>query len=148
MNVVLILLLLIFDVNMLKMKRLVNKMIEHCTHWYTTWNVNQENDDINNNLYKVHISLYENFLPGFIKVSEWCTALETSTGLNLPWRLLRDKLVILDTKNQLVKYLTTFDKINDYNINVSILINKNSERFCIFWISVRPMCNNGSWYII
>lgn len=46
--------------------------------------------------------------------------METSTGLNLPWRLLKDKLVTLDSKNQLVKYSTTFDKINDHDIiNVS-----------------------------
>lgn len=67
----------------------------------------------------INFYISQHFIPGFIKVSEWCTAMETATGLNLPWRLLRDKLVLLDPTNQLVKYSTTFDRINAYDINVS-----------------------------
>lgn len=55
-------------------------------------------------------------LTGFIPVSDWCRALETATELALPWRMLRDKLVALEPETQLVKYSTTFDKINNSDI--------------------------------
>lgn len=45
--------------------------------------------------------------------------MESATQLGLPWRLLRDKLVVLDAETGLVKYNTTFDKLNDSDIHVS-----------------------------
>lgn len=59
-------------------------------------------------------------LAGYIQVSEWCRAMEAATGLGLPWRMLRDKLVALDPDTQLVRYATTFDKLSDNNKSVSI----------------------------
>lgn len=59
-------------------------------------------------------------IAGYIPVSEWCRSMEAATGLGLPWRMLRDKLVTLDPDTQLVKYSTTFDKLNDNNKSVSI----------------------------
>lgn len=53
-------------------------------------------------------------------MSDWCRALETATELALPWRMLRDKLVALEPETQLVKYSTTFDKINNSDITVSV----------------------------
>ncbi|KAK4887062.1 hypothetical protein RN001_003333 [Aquatica leii] len=53
---------------------------------------------------------------GFIPLSEWCRALEAATELSLPWRMLKDKLVTVDSETQMVKYSTTFDKINDSDI--------------------------------
>ncbi|KAK9753514.1 Calcineurin-like phosphoesterase [Popillia japonica] len=54
---------------------------------------------------------------GFINVSDWCRIMESATQLGLPWRLLRDKLVVLDAETGLVKYNTTFDKLNDSDIH-------------------------------
>lgn len=45
--------------------------------------------------------------------------MEASTGLGLPWRMLRDKLVTLDAETQLVDYATTFNKLSDNNKSVS-----------------------------
>lgn len=59
------------------------------------------------------------FSAGFINVSDWCRIMESATQLGLPWRLLRDKLVVLDAETGLVKYNTTFDKLNDSDIHVS-----------------------------
>ncbi|KAF5297302.1 hypothetical protein FQA39_LY12141 [Lamprigera yunnana] len=53
---------------------------------------------------------------GFIPLSEWCRALEAATELSLPWRMLKDKLVSVSPETQLVRYSTTFDKINDSDI--------------------------------
>lgn len=53
-------------------------------------------------------------------MTEWCRVMEAATGLSLPWRMLRDKLVTLDLETQKVRYSTTFDKINDSDINVSV----------------------------
>lgn len=55
-------------------------------------------------------------------MSEWCRSMEAATGLGLPWRMLRDKLVTLDPETQLVKYSTTFDKLSDNNKSVSTKI--------------------------
>ncbi|XP_067004767.2 serine/threonine-protein phosphatase rdgC [Anabrus simplex] len=45
---------------------------------------------------------------GYITVSEWCTAMQTRTGLGLPWRMLREKLVNVDPETGRVDYMTTF----------------------------------------
>lgn len=63
--------------------------------------------------------LFCTILLGYISVSEWCKAMETATDLGLPWRMLRDKLVALDSSSGKVKYSTTFDKINATDISVS-----------------------------
>ena len=63
---------------------------------------------------------FMSYIPsGYISVSEWCKAMETATDLGLPWRMLRDKLVALDSSSGKVKYSTTFDKINATDISVS-----------------------------
>ncbi|KAI4463826.1 serine/threonine-protein phosphatase 5-related [Holotrichia oblita] len=54
--------------------------------------------------------------------------MESATQLGLPWRLLRDKLVALDSETGLVKYSTTFDKLNDSDIHVSI--DFNIPKYC------------------
>lgn len=51
--------------------------------------------------------------------------MEAATGLGLPWRMLRDKLVAVDPDTQLVKYSTTFDKLSDDNKSVSSLFRNN-----------------------
>ncbi|XP_018320018.1 serine/threonine-protein phosphatase rdgC [Agrilus planipennis] len=48
---------------------------------------------------------------GYISLSEWCSSLEAATGLGLPWRMLKDKLVVTDPERNKVQYETTFDKI-------------------------------------
>ncbi|XP_049810446.1 serine/threonine-protein phosphatase rdgC [Schistocerca nitens] len=47
---------------------------------------------------------------GFITVSEWCAAMEAKTGLTLPWRMLKDKLVSVDPSSGRVQYVTTFQE--------------------------------------
>nr|XP_018916539.1 PREDICTED: serine/threonine-protein phosphatase rdgC [Bemisia tabaci] len=48
---------------------------------------------------------------GLITVADWCRAMDNTTGLNLPWRLLRDKLVTLDPKGSgKVNYKSTFQE--------------------------------------
>lgn len=61
------------------------------------------------------------FFSGLIPVSEWCSMMEITTELALPWRMLRDKLVTLEPGTQMVRYSTTFDKINDSDITVSTI---------------------------
>ncbi|KPI91275.1 Serine/threonine-protein phosphatase rdgC [Papilio xuthus] len=46
---------------------------------------------------------------GFISVSDWCYAMEETTHLGLPWRMLKDKLVRTDPDTRLVRYMDTFD---------------------------------------
>lgn len=53
-------------------------------------------------------------------MSDWCKIMESATQLGLPWRLLRDKLVSADPETGRVKYSTTFDKLNDNDLDVSI----------------------------
>ncbi|VEN56607.1 unnamed protein product, partial [Callosobruchus maculatus] len=50
---------------------------------------------------------------GYISVTEWCVALEKATGLQIPWRMLKDKLVTIDPETNKVKYQTTFDIKSD-----------------------------------
>nr|CAD7411439.1 unnamed protein product [Timema cristinae] len=45
-----------------------------------------------------------------ITVTQWCTALETRTGLSIPWRMLREKLVNMDTASGKVEYASTFQE--------------------------------------
>ncbi|KAK5643890.1 hypothetical protein RI129_007735 [Pyrocoelia pectoralis] len=93
-------------------------------------------------------------LTGFIPVSEWCKTMETVTELGLPWRMLREKLVALDTETQMVNYSTTFDKINNSDITtvqgantvVETLYRNKSSLEAIFRIidkdnSARICCN-------
>lgn len=54
---------------------------------------------------------------GLISIGDWCKAMETATGLELPWRMLRTKLVTIDTDSQMVSYRTTFDNIGKANTN-------------------------------
>lgn len=55
--------------------------------------------------------------------------MEAATGLGLPWRMLRDKLVAVDPDTQLVKYSTTFDKLSDDNKSVSSPFRNFGPRF-------------------
>lgn len=49
---------------------------------------------------------------GLITVSEWCHVMEVRTGLCLPWRMLKEKLVSVDPAGSgKVLYLTTFQEI-------------------------------------
>ncbi|KAJ8922782.1 hypothetical protein NQ315_007817 [Exocentrus adspersus] len=50
---------------------------------------------------------------GYISITEWCVALEQATGLQIPWRMLKDKLVSIDPETNKVKYQTTFDIKSD-----------------------------------
>ncbi|XP_057659021.1 serine/threonine-protein phosphatase rdgC isoform X1 [Diorhabda carinulata] len=50
---------------------------------------------------------------GYISITQWCVALENITGLQLPWRMLKDKLVTVDPETNKVKYQTTFDVKNE-----------------------------------
>ncbi|XP_050498182.1 serine/threonine-protein phosphatase rdgC isoform X2 [Diabrotica virgifera virgifera] len=50
---------------------------------------------------------------GLISITQWCVALEEITGLQLPWRMLKDKLVAVDADTNKVKYQTTFDVKNE-----------------------------------
>nr|CAD7438722.1 unnamed protein product [Timema bartmani] len=47
---------------------------------------------------------------GLITVTQWCTALETRTGLSIPWRMLREKLVNMDAASGKVEYASTFQE--------------------------------------
>ncbi|XP_063223975.1 serine/threonine-protein phosphatase rdgC [Bacillus rossius redtenbacheri] len=47
---------------------------------------------------------------GFITVTEWCSAMESRTGLTIPWRMLREKLVSQDPVSKNVEYMTTFQE--------------------------------------
>lgn len=57
-------------------------------------------------------------LLGFISVSDWCYAMEETTHLGLPWRMLKDKLVRTDPETRLVRYMDTFE----LNANVSLIV--------------------------
>ncbi|GBP41668.1 hypothetical protein EVAR_31986_1 [Eumeta japonica] len=46
---------------------------------------------------------------GYISVTDWCNALEETTHLGLPWRMLKDKLVRTDKETRKVRYMDTFD---------------------------------------
>lgn len=59
---------------------------------------------------------------GLISVGDWCKAMETATGLELPWRMLRNKLVEVDTESQMVIYRTTIENIGKTNTNVSLYL--------------------------
>nr|XP_022902059.1 serine/threonine-protein phosphatase rdgC-like [Onthophagus taurus] len=50
---------------------------------------------------------------GFITISEWCSAMLTATGLSLPWRILKDKLVLVNPDSERVQYGTTFDFLEE-----------------------------------
>ncbi|RZC41706.1 serine/threonine-protein phosphatase rdgC, partial [Asbolus verrucosus] len=56
-------------------------------------------------------------LTGYITVSEWCKVMERATGLGLPWRMLREKLVTVDADTQKVNYSSTFENISSHKIN-------------------------------
>ncbi|XP_030767098.1 serine/threonine-protein phosphatase rdgC [Sitophilus oryzae] len=46
---------------------------------------------------------------GLISVTQWCLTLERCTGLQIPWRLLKEKLVTIHPETKMVQYQTTFD---------------------------------------
>jgi hypothetical protein len=52
-----------------------------------------------------HVSLLH---AGLISLSEWCTAMEDQTRLGIPWRMLREKLVIVEPSSGKVEYNSTF----------------------------------------
>lgn len=45
---------------------------------------------------------------GFISVGDWVEVMERESHLNLPWRVLKDKLVTLHPTNGQVDYHSTF----------------------------------------
>ncbi|KAG8240740.1 protein phosphatase, EF-hand calcium binding domain [Homalodisca vitripennis] len=50
---------------------------------------------------------------GLISVTDWCTVMEARTGLSLPWRMLKEKLVSVDSAGSgKVRYMTTFQDID------------------------------------
>lgn len=53
-------------------------------------------------------------------MSDWCHAMEMGTELTLPWRMLRDKLVVMEEGTNKVKYMTTFEKIEGDEMIVSV----------------------------
>ncbi|XP_063380097.1 serine/threonine-protein phosphatase rdgC isoform X1 [Cydia fagiglandana] len=46
---------------------------------------------------------------GYIPISDWCAAMEETTHLGLPWRMLKDKLVRTDPDTRRVRYMDTFE---------------------------------------
>lgn len=46
--------------------------------------------------------------------------MEKATGLGLPWRMLKEKLVTVDPESQQVTYASTFENISSHKINVSL----------------------------
>ncbi|XP_050299789.1 serine/threonine-protein phosphatase rdgC [Anthonomus grandis grandis] len=54
---------------------------------------------------------------GLITVTQWCITLEKCTGLQIPWRLLKEKLVSIDPESKMVQYQTTFDNIKSSKLN-------------------------------
>uniref|UniRef100_A0AAR5PRS6 Serine/threonine-protein phosphatase n=1 Tax=Dendroctonus ponderosae TaxID=77166 RepID=A0AAR5PRS6_DENPD len=54
---------------------------------------------------------------GYITVTQWCITLEKCTGLQIPWRLLKDKLVTIDPDTKLVQYQTTFVDVKSARLN-------------------------------
>lgn len=49
--------------------------------------------------------------------------MEKGTGLQIPWRLLKDKLVSVDPETKNIKYETTFEIKNDeHSVSMSICI--------------------------
>lgn len=65
---------------------------------------------------------------GMISIAQWCITLEKCTGLQIPWRLLKDKLVTIDPETKMVHYQTTFD-IKGTRLNVSITFLYMSTKF-------------------
>lgn len=49
------------------------------------------------------------FYSGYITLGEWCQAMEETTHLGLPWRMLKDKLVHTDPETRKVRYMDTFE---------------------------------------
>ncbi|KAK6620486.1 hypothetical protein RUM44_006888 [Polyplax serrata] len=69
---------------------------------------------------------------GKITTSNWCTAMENSTGLRIPWRMLKEKLVMTDADTGKVMYATTFQdhlpgpKIGKMTVVETLYRNKTS----------------------
>lgn len=61
-------------------------------------------------------------ISGEISIAEWCKAMEEGTGLQIPWRLLKEKLVTMNSETNRIKYRTTFDVDNE-ELNVSKILN-------------------------
>lgn len=50
---------------------------------------------------------------GLVSVSEWCAAMERHTGLSLPWRMLKERLVLADPAGSgKLRYITTFQDLD------------------------------------
>ncbi|ODM91769.1 Serine/threonine-protein phosphatase rdgC [Orchesella cincta] len=65
---------------------------------------------------------YDTDSKGLISVNDWCVALEASTDLKLPWRLLRPKLAELDSATGLVKFATTFQEETQGDSEVDVTV--------------------------
>ncbi|KAH9640960.1 hypothetical protein HF086_015056 [Spodoptera exigua] len=71
---------------------------------------------------------------GYISISDWCQAMEETTHLGLPWRMLKDKLVRTDPDTRRVRYMDTFDlntskigrKTDSSNVVETLYKNKSS----------------------
>lgn len=74
-----------------------------------------------------------------ISIAQWCITLEKCTGLQIPWRLLKDKLVTIDPETKMVQYQTTFD-IKGTKLNVSRILWYMSTIFIKFWLLERTRC--------
>ncbi|XP_077292785.1 retinal degeneration C [Arctopsyche grandis] len=61
---------------------------------------------------ETHFRSYDRDSDGYITVTEWCASMEDATMLGLPWRMLRDKLVRIDSETGRVRYMETFDGSN------------------------------------
>ncbi|CAH0560857.1 unnamed protein product [Brassicogethes aeneus] len=58
------------------------------------------------------LNLFNTYDPenvGLITVTQWCKSMEAGTNLQIPWRLLKEKLVTIDADTGKVKYSTTFE---------------------------------------
>lgn len=64
-------------------------------------------------------------------ITEWCTIMENATGLSIPWRMLREKLVTTVENNKVI-YMTTFQdhipgpKNNQSTVVETLYRNKSS----------------------
>uniref|UniRef100_T1IUB7 Serine/threonine-protein phosphatase with EF-hands n=1 Tax=Strigamia maritima TaxID=126957 RepID=T1IUB7_STRMM len=49
---------------------------------------------------------------GFIRAKDWCVVMATVLALDLPWRILKDRLVQVEAETGLVNYRTTCDDVS------------------------------------
>lgn len=64
--------------------------------------------------------------------------MEAGTNLQIPWRLLKDKLVLLDQDTGKAKYLSTFDiKANNVNVSLRSKFSNNGIFICFNYSQFR-----------